>query len=107
LVGEDKAGNKPVNIGRAGDAQRNVSCLPVGAGFHDGLGPLRLVKDPARLIGQERPRSGELHAERLATEERRVHFPLELTDMQAEGRLFDREPFRCTDENSSFATATK
>jgi hypothetical protein len=49
-VGEDKAGNKPVNIGRAGHAQRNVSCLPAGAGFHDGLGPLHLVKDPARLI---------------------------------------------------------
>jgi hypothetical protein len=26
---------------------------------------------------------------RLATEERRAHFPLELTDLQAEARLFD------------------
>jgi hypothetical protein len=49
-AGEDKAGNKPVNIGRAGEAQMNVSCLPA-ARVSAGLDPLHLVKYPARLIG--------------------------------------------------------
>jgi hypothetical protein len=105
-VGEDKAGNKPMNIGRAGEAQMNVTCLPAARVFQPALVRSTWSRIRRASSGRSAP-FGELHAARLATEERRAHFPLELTDLQAEGRLFDPEPFGCAGEMQLLATATK
>ena len=87
-----------LKIGRAGEAQVNVSCLTARAALHASLGPFHLVENLARFNEQQRSSFGKLHTACQTVKKGRAHFMLELANLQAEGRLFDAEPFGCAGE---------
>ena len=92
-VGANDTENKLVNIGCAGKAQVNASCLAPCVALHAGRGPFHLFEDSARLTEQKLPGLGEFDAARAAVEEGCPDLVLKVANLQAERRLLDAEPF--------------